>query len=163
MKFVFPNLSGSPMVLKVPYSGEPPISATWSYNGNRISNSRRYNIATTNTYSQLTVSPFEKDDFGVYEVRGCSIDEFRFFYFVSYSKARVAAVIFTRSAGSFLLLTKTPITLEGKSFVSEVHDWIDSFHLQLLAWSTVPAWCRASSIHKLFTSCIVTSSFHGTF
>ncbi|XP_078481079.1 immunoglobulin-like and fibronectin type III domain-containing protein 1 isoform X2 [Ciona intestinalis] len=60
--------TGTPMVLRVPFSGASPIKASWKFNGKNISSSGRYKIVTTSSESTLTVDNLQGEDCGTYEV-----------------------------------------------------------------------------------------------
>lgn len=55
------------MVLRVPFSGAAPITATWSFNGNSVSGGK-YKVKTTSRESTLTLENFQEQDCGTYEV-----------------------------------------------------------------------------------------------
>ena len=59
---------GTPMVLKVPFSGASGIKATWRFNGVVITSGGRRKIVTTAKDTTLTVDSFQEEDCGSYEV-----------------------------------------------------------------------------------------------
>nr|XP_039267384.1 twitchin-like [Styela clava] len=60
--------SGGKLVLKVPFSGASPITASWKFNEKIIKTSSRCTITTTSDSSTLTLTEFNADDCGTYEV-----------------------------------------------------------------------------------------------
>ncbi|XP_076821104.1 immunoglobulin-like and fibronectin type III domain-containing protein 1 [Clavelina lepadiformis] len=61
--------TGSPMVLRVPFSGASGITATWSFNGKKIrSYDKQFKIVTTSSETKLTLEDFQPEHCGKYEV-----------------------------------------------------------------------------------------------